>query len=224
MSEHENNQPLMDLYPFLHKKEKDPRQEKITLLNSIKEKSAQSITIKKIFFERNSENLLEMAHALVEIYKGKGRMLAMGNGGSSCDAAHFCVEFQHPVTAGRPALPAINLLSDMAVTSAIANDIGFEHVYVRQLCAHGQQGDGLIGFSTSGNSKNVIKAIEAGHEREMKIIALTGKDGGEIARLLKNSDIEIRVPADSTARIQEVHILVLHCLCDLIDIQLFGDN
>ncbi|MFK5949849.1 MAG: SIS domain-containing protein [Methylococcales bacterium] len=214
MSDHENSKPLMDLYPFLHQKEKNPQQEKITLLNSIKQKSDQSITIQKVFFEKNSGALLEMAQALADVYQHKGRMLAMGNGGSSCDAAHFCVEFQHPVTTGRPALPAINLLSDMAVTSAVANDIGFKHVYARQLCAHGQHGDGLIGFSTSGNSSNLMAGYAKAKELGITTFGLTGGNGGE----MKHSGLVdhcLVVDSDSIHRVQEVHVACYHILWDL---------
>jgi len=214
MTKHKNSQPLMDLYPFLHQKEKDSVQEKATLLYSIKEKSAQSITIKKAFFDQNSEALLEMAKALAHVYQHNGRMLAMGNGGSSCDAAHFCVEFQHPVTAGRPALPATNLLSDMAVTSAVANDIGFKHIYVRQLCAHGQQGDGLIGFSTSGNSDNLMAGYTKAKELGIVTFGLTGGDGGR----MKSSGLVdhcLVVDSDSIHRVQEVHVSCYHILWDL---------
>jgi len=214
MSDHENSQPLMDLYPFLHQKKEKPLQEKLALLDSIKQKSSQSIAVKEAFYENNSEALLAMAQGVADVYQSNGRMLAMGNGGSSCDAAHFCVEFQHPVTAGRPALPAINLLSDMAVTSAVANDVGFKHIYVRQLCAHGQQGDGLMGFSTSGNSDNLIAAYGKAKELGITTFGFAGGDGGE----MKSSGLVdhcLVVDSDSIHRVQEVHVSCYHILWDL---------
>lgn len=214
MSNFNNNQPLMDLYPFLSKASKDPLKEKAALLESIKQKAMQSITIKQNFYQKNSEALLTMAQAIATVYQNKGRMLAMGNGGSSCDAAHFCVEFQHPVTTGRPALPAINLLADIAVTSAIANDIGYRHIYARQLCAHGQAGDGLIAFSTSGNSENIMTAFAKAKEMGITTFGLAGGDGGE----MKSSDLVdycLVVDSDSIHRVQEVHVSCYHILWDL---------
>ncbi|MBL4820675.1 MAG: phosphoheptose isomerase [Gammaproteobacteria bacterium] len=152
------------------------------------------------------------------------KILCCGNGGSAADAQHFSAELLNRFEIERPGLPALALTTDTSTITSIANDYSFDEIFSKQVRALGKAGDLLLAISTSGNSKNIIKAIEAGHERGMKIIALTGRDGGEIARRLKSSDVEIRVPAESTARIQEVHILVIHCLCDLIDIQLFGGN
>lgn len=152
------------------------------------------------------------------------KILCCGNGGSAADSQHFAAELLNRFEIERPGLPALALTTDSSTLTAIANDYSFDEIFSKQISALGKAGDLLLAISTSGNSNNVMKAIEAAHEREMKIIALTGRDGGGIAKLLKNSDVEIRVPAESTARIQEVHILILHCLCDLIDIQLFGGN
>jgi D-sedoheptulose 7-phosphate isomerase len=152
------------------------------------------------------------------------KILCCGNGGSAADAQHFSAELLNRFEIERPGLPALALTTDSSTLTAIANDYSFEEIFSKQVFALGKAGDLLLAISTSGHSANIIKAIEAGHEREMKIIALTGKDGGEMAKILKNGDVEIRVPAQSTARIQEVHILILHCLCDLIDVQLFGGN
>ncbi len=152
------------------------------------------------------------------------KILCCGNGGSAADSQHFAAELLNRFEIERPGLPALALTTDSSTITAIANDYSFDEIFSKQISALGKAGDLLLAISTSGNSNNVMKAIEAAHEREMKIIALTGRDGGGIAKLLKNSDVEIRVPAESTARIQEVHILILHCLCDLIDIQLFGGN
>jgi len=210
----DNKEHLANLYPFLHDKPKDPIQDKQALLHSIKQKSSESCDIKAHFFSENSEKLLMAATAIAQVYKNKGRMLAMGNGGSSCDAAHFCVEFQHPVTAGRPALPAINLLSDMAVNSAIANDIGFKHIFVRQLCSHGQEGDGLIGFSTSGNSDNLLSAFSKAKNMGLMTLGFAGGDGGE---MLSSGLVDhcLVVKSDSIHRVQEVHVACYHILWDL---------
>ena len=152
------------------------------------------------------------------------KILCCGNGGSAADSQHFAAELLNRFEIERPGLPALALTTDSSTLTAIANDYSFDEIFSKQVRALGKAGDLLLAISTSGNSKNIMKTIEAAHEREMKTIALTGRDGGEIAKILKISDVEIRVPVESTARIQEVHILILHCLCDLIDIQLFGGN
>ncbi len=209
-----DNKHLQSLYPFLHNKSKNAKQDRLGLLHSIKQKSLESCAIKKEFFEKNSQNLLAAAQSIANVYKRKGRMLAMGNGGSSCDAAHFCVEFQHPVTTGRPALPAINLLSDTAVNSAIANDIGFKHIFVRQLCAHGQIGDGIIGFSTSGNSDNLLAAYKKAKEMGIQTFGFCGGNGGD----MKSSGLVdhcLVVESDSIHRVQEVHVACYHILWDI---------
>jgi len=153
-----------------------------------------------------------------------GKILCCGNGGSAADAQHFAAELLNRFEIERPGLPALAITTDSSTLTAIANDYDYNQIFAKQVRALGQSGDLLLAISTSGNSKNVVEAIHAAHEREMKIIAMTGRDGGEIARLLKSGDVEIRVPAESTARIQEVHILALHCICDLIDTQLFGGD
>lgn len=150
------------------------------------------------------------------------KILACGNGGSAADAQHFSAELLNRFEAERPALPAISLTTDTSALTSIANDYNFIEVFAKQIKALGQPGDILLAISTSGNSRNISQAIEAAHDREVNVIALSGRDGGEIATLLKDCDVEIRVPAESTARIQETHILILHCLCDLIDFGLFG--
>ena len=147
---------LKALYPFLHGDKKDARRENDVLLESVKQKSEHSIAVNQAFFKDNAQAIINAAQSIAQVYLNQGRMLTMGNGGSSCDAAHFAVEFQHPVTTGRPALPAINLVMDTAMISAVANDVGIKHIFVRQLEAHGQKNDGLFGFSTSGNSENIL--------------------------------------------------------------------
>jgi len=162
------------------------------------------------------------AQMMTQCLLAGGKILSCGNGGSAGDAQHFSSEMLNRFEMERPGLPAIALTTDTSTLTSIANDYGYDIVFSKQVQALGQSGDTLLAISTSGNSTNVINAINAAHERGMNVIALTGKSGGEIANYLSSNDVEIRVPSDSTARIQEVHLLVIHCLCDLIDHQLIG--
>ena len=147
----------------------------------------------------------------------------MGNGGSSCDASHVAVEFVHPITAGRPALAATNLLADMAMISAVGNDIGFEHVFVRQLIAQGRSGDGLVGISTSGNSSNLIAAFAKAKEMGIVTIGLAGGDGGRM-KTSGNVDYCLTVPTHSIHRTQECHVIAYHILWDLVHTLLADDR
>ncbi len=165
--------------------------------------------------------IAQASDVLVRCLLGNQKVLICGNGGSASDAIHFSAELINRFEIERPNLPAIALTADMATMTAIANDYDFSEVYSRQIRALGQQNDVLVALSTSGNSANVIKAVAAAHDRGMVVIAMTGREGGELASMLHPSDVEIRVPARSTARIQEIHGIVLHCLCDLIDQHLF---
>jgi len=206
---------LQQLYPFLHGDKKDPAQENTTLLESVKQKSQHSLTVKQAFFANNAQSIVDAAKAIAQVYINNGRMLTMGNGGSSCDAAHFAVEFLHPITAGRPALPAINLVMDTAMISAVANDVGIKHVFVRQLEAHGQATDGLFGFSTSGNSENLLAAFAKAKQMGISTFGLAGGNGGE----MKTSglvDYCLVVETDSIHRVQEVHVASYHILWDLV--------
>jgi len=162
------------------------------------------------------------AQMMTQCLLAGGKILSCGNGGSAGDAQHFSSEMLNRFEMERPGLPAIALTTDTSTLTSIANDYGYDIVFSKQVQALGQSGDTLLAISTSGNSNNVVNAINAAHERGMNVIALTGKSGGEIANYLSSNDVEIRVPSDSTARIQEVHLLVIHCLCDLIDHQLIG--
>lgn len=150
------------------------------------------------------------------------KVLSCGNGGSAGDAQHFSSEMLNRYERDRPGLPAIALTTDSSTVTSIANDMDFSTIFSRQVEALGQTNDILLAISTSGNSSNVNRAVESAHEREMNIVALTGRDGGELVKLLGAGDVEIRVPSDVTARIQETHLLVIHCLCDLVDYQLLG--
>jgi D-sedoheptulose 7-phosphate isomerase len=152
----------------------------------------------------------------------EAKLLACGNGGSAGDAMHIAAELVNRFELERPALPAIALTADTPTLTAIANDYDYEHVFARQVQALGRPGDVLLAITTSGRSASVVAAIAAAHDRGLGVMALSGKDGGDVAALLGPADVEIRVPSDSTARIQESHLLVIHCLCDLVDGQLFG--
>ncbi|MCM1129659.1 MAG: phosphoheptose isomerase [Oxalobacter formigenes] len=152
------------------------------------------------------------------------RVLACGNGGSAADCQHFAAELVGRFERERLPLPAIALTTDTSILTAVGNDYGFETVFSRQVEALGQPGDVLLAVSTSGNSPDVVAAIEAAREREMKVVALTGKGGGAAGRMLPEEDVHICVPHDRTARIQEVHLLVIHCICDGIDAMLFGGD
>ena len=151
-----------------------------------------------------------------------GKLLSCGNGGSAGDAQHFSSEMINRFERERPGLPAIALTTDSSTLTSIANDYDYSRVFARQIEALGQSNDLLIAISTSGNSANILAAITAAHERDMSVLALTGRNGGETGKLLRPTDVELRVPSDSTARIQEVHLLIIHCLCDLVDQHLLG--
>ncbi len=159
---------------------------------------------------------------MVQSLLAGGKILTCGNGGSAGDAQHFSSELLNRFERERPSLPAIALTTDSSTLTSIANDYHYNEVFSKQIRALGNSNDILLAISTSGNSANVIQAIQAAHDREMRVVALTGKDGGDMASLLTADDMEIRVPSNVTARIQEVHLLVIHCLCDFIDWQLFG--
>ena len=150
------------------------------------------------------------------------KILSCGNGGSASDAQHFVAELINRFERERPNLPAIALAMDTSTITSIANDYDYKEIFARPLRALGQAGDVLLAISTSGHSPNILTAIEAAHARDISVVALTGKEGGPVAEMLRSSDVEIRVPSHNTPRIQETHILVIHCLCDLIDNELFG--
>ena len=155
-------------------------------------------------------------------FKTGNKILTCGNGGSAADAQHFAAELVCRFERERPGLPAVALTTDSSALTAISNDYEYDEVFAKQVNALGQPGDILLAISTSGNSPNVVRAIEAAHDKGLTIVALTGRDGGNIAALMQDKDVEIRVPSDSTARVQEVHILTIHCLCHQIDEVLFG--
>jgi D-sedoheptulose 7-phosphate isomerase len=181
-----------------------------------------SLETKQKALEVLPDAITAAADQIVKSLLSEGKVLCCGNGGSAGDSQHFSSELLNRFERERPSLPAIALTTDSSTLTSIANDYSYNEVFSKQVRALGRTGDILLAISTSGNSRNVLEAIKAAHQRGMKVVALTGRDGGAMRELLQDGDIEIRVPSTVTARIQEVHLLVIHCLCDLIDSQLFG--
>ena len=171
-----------------------------------------------------SKPIAAAVQAVLACVTSGGKVLACGNGGSAADAQHFSAEFIGRFERERPELGAIALTTDSSILTAIANDYDFTRIFSKQVRGLGQAGDVLLALSTSGNSANILAAIEAAHEREMTVVALTGRGGGKIGNALRETDVHVCVPHDRTARIQEVHLLVLHCICDGVDTQLLGEQ
>jgi D-sedoheptulose 7-phosphate isomerase len=218
-----SNQALRDLYPFLHGDRRDAADLDVALLESLHHKATHGVEIMQRFFADNALAVVACADAIAAVYRCGGRMLSMGNGGSSCDAAHFAVEFLHPITTGRPALTAVNLVADAAMLTAVGNDVGFEHVFVRQVIAQGRTGDGLIGFSTSGNSPNLLRAFVKARSLGLTTIGLAGGDGGAMARA-PEIDRCLVVRSDSIHHVQETHVAIYHILWDLVHTLLAADR
>lgn len=188
----------------------------------IKKHFEASIEAKKASLVALSPAIALAAERMVQCLLSGNKILSCGNGGSAGDAQHFSSELLNRFETERPSLPAIALTTDTSTLTAIANDYHYDQVFAKQIQGLGQSGDLLLAITTSGNSNSVIRAVEAAHDRDMAVIALTGRDGGVLANHLGPNDTELRVPSDVTARIQEVHLIVIHCLCDLIDERLFG--
>jgi D-sedoheptulose 7-phosphate isomerase len=192
------------------------------LVSRISENFSESAHLKLQSMDTLAGPIAAAAKRMVQCLNNDGKILACGNGGSAADCQHFSAELLNRFEMERPGLAAIALTTDTSTLTSIANDHDYEQVFSRQIRALGNVKDVLVAISTSGNSRNVIAAIEAAHESQMGVIALTGKGGGKIGEILQSSDVHICVPATSTARIQEVHLLTLHCLCDAIDCLLLG--
>lgn len=181
-----------------------------------------SAKLKLAAMDQLAPGIAAAAELIARQLLGGHKVLSCGNGGSAGDAQHFSSEMLNRFERERPGLPAVALSTDTSTLTSIANDYHYNEIFSKQVRALGLEGDVLLAISTSGNSANVVQAMEAAHDRGMPVVALTGKEGGAMAMKLGDGDIELRVPSESTARIQEVHLLIIHCLCDLIDLQLFG--
>jgi len=192
------------------------------LVSRISDNFSESAHLKLECMDALAVPIAAAAQMMVDCLKGDGKILACGNGGSAADAQHFSAELLNRFEKERPGLAGIALTTDSSTLTSIANDYDFERVFSKQVRALGHENDVLLAISTSGNSKNIIAAIEAAHECSMRVVALTGRNGGKIGELVADDDVHICVPAQSTARIQEVHLLTLHCLCDAIDCLLLG--
>ena len=185
---------------------------------------ADSIKLKQEAADALAPAIARAASLMTECLFADGKILSCGNGGSASDAQHFSAELVGRFERERPELPAIALTTDTSLLTAVANDYSFEQVFAKQVRALGSRGDVLLAISTSGSSGNVIAAIEAAHSRDMHVVAMTGKGGGRMNELLASSDVHLCVPHARTARIQEVHLLMIHCICDAIDATLLGDE
>ena len=192
------------------------------LISRISENFSESAHLKLQTMDTLARPIADAAELMVHSLKKDGKILACGNGGSAADCQHFAAELLNRFEIERPALAAMALTTDSSTLTSIANDYDFDQVFSKQVRGLGHAQDVLLAISTSGNSRNVVAAIEAAHESGMKVVALTGRNGGRMSEVLNKTDVHICVPANSTARIQEVHLLALHCLCDAIDCLLLG--
>lgn len=186
-------------------------------LNRIHELFKESIETKWGALETLTPLIVQAGQLITAAFQQNHKVLCCGNGGSAADAQHFASEMLNRFEVERVSLPAIALTTDSSTVTSIANDYRYEDIFARQIKGLGNRGDILLAFSTSGNSANVLEAVKVAQDKGMITLALTGKDGGKLAPLLQPQDIELRVPSEKTARIQEVHLLLIHCLCDYID-------
>ena len=193
-------------------------------LTRVRDHFAESIATKQDSVDAISESIALAGQLMAQCLLNDGKILSCGNGGSAGDAQHFSSELLNRFEMERPGLPAVALTTDSSTLTSISNDYAYEEIFSKQVRALGKPEDVLLGISTSGNSENVCRAITAAHERGMKVVALSGRDGGRMADMFREGDVEIRVPATRTARIQEVHLVCIHALCDLIDTTLLGDG
>ena len=204
-------------YPFLHGNNKEPQELIEGLRFSLLEKARESVDVKSKFFEENKDTILAASLALARAYHNRKKMLVCGNGGSATDAQHVAVEFMHPITVGRKALPAICLNNDMAMVTAVANDVSFDDVFVRQIIALGQEGDVLLGISTSGNSENLLHAFATAQRMGLVTIGFAGDDGGKMQQMKADGLLDhcLTVPTSSIHRIQETHVTLYHIMWDM---------
>ena len=194
------------------------------LVSRVNAHFAESANLKLAAAEPLAEPVARAGALLAEALRSGGKALSCGNGGSAADAQHFAAELVNRFEMERPPLAAVALSTDTSTLTSIANDYAYEQVFAKQVRAIGRRGDVLLAISTSGNSPNVVEAVKAAHELGVRVIALTGNGGGKMAALVTADDVHVCVPHKKTARIQEVHLLVLHCLCDGVDFQLFGQQ
>jgi len=202
--------------------ENEASAENTELLARIGRQFTDSAEVKHRALELLAAPIARATELMVRCLLANGKILACGNGGSAADCQHFAAELINRFERERPALAAIALTTDSSVLTSIANDYDYEQVFSKQVSAIGSPNDVLLAISTSGQSRNVLRAIQAAHERDMRVVALTGRSGGEIGNSLAGGDVHLCVPHAQTARIQEVHLLTLHCLCDGIDFLLLG--
>ena len=181
-----------------------------------------SVAAKSDAGRRLGPQIAAASELLLHCVRANYKVLSCGNGGSAADAQHFSAELLNRFERDRPGLPAVALTTDSSTLTSIANDYDFAETFAKQITALAQAGDVLLAISTSGASKNIVRAISAAHEKEARVVLLSGRDGGPAARELDARDVEIRVPSTSTARIQEVHLTIIHCLCELIDDHILG--
>ncbi len=205
-------------YPFLHDDDKKPQDLQEELRFSLLEKARESVEVKQRFFQENADAILEASLAMAKSFQRGGKLLVCGNGGSATDAQHIAVEFMHPITVGRKALPAICLTNDMAMVTAVSNDVGFADVFSRQVIALGREGDILLGISTSGNSDNLMHAFETARKMKLVTIGYAGGDGGRMVELhaARRLDFCLTVPTSSIHRIQESHVTLYHTMWDMV--------
>ena len=184
----------------------------------------EGIELRKRMAETLPAEIVRAGNAIVDAVKAGRKVLSCGNGGSAADSQHFAAEFVGRFERERPGMPAISLTVDTSALTAIANDYDFDRVFAKQVEALGVPGDVLLGISTSGNSKNVVKAMEVAQAKGMVVIALTGRDGGAMAKMLRKQDYHLNVAHPRTMRVQEVHLLVIHCLCEVVDTDIHGEK
>ena len=194
------------------------------LTSHLRQHFDEGIELRRKMAETMPAAIAQAGTALAAALKGGRKVLACGNGGSAADSQHFAAEIVGRFERERPGMPAIALTVDSSALTAIANDYDWNSVFSRQVMALGQPGDFLLGISTSGNSKNVIEAIRAAHDKDMAVIALTGRDGGAMAKMLKPTDHHLNVAHPRTMRVQEIHLLAIHCLCEVVDNVIFGER
>ena len=196
----------------------------MNLAHHIRAHFEESIEVKRRMAESLAPEIARAGEALAKALQSGNKALACGNGGSAADSQHFAAEIVGRFERERPGLPAVALTTDTSALTAIANDYSYDVVFSKQVEALGREGDFLLGISTSGNSKSVVEAMDAAHRRGMRVIALTGRDGGAMAKKLAPGDFHLNVAHPRTMRVQETHLLVIHCLCEVVDNVIFGER